>query len=152
MPSPVYCSTRPWCGLHDGGEALERAVHHRVDRLRVELLAHRGGADDVDEQHRHLLELLVRRRFGARSAASFAAQRRQRGVDHRVAEQRALRLERGDRGFELLPFLGHAEQDTNSTRPPVNACLTIPPGANGCFGGVAWRTAHGRSPALMRFD
>ena len=91
-------------GLHHRGEALERAVHHGVDRLRIELLADGGGTDDVDEQHRHLLQLLRWRRFRSRRAAlgQRLAQRRQRGIDHGVAEQRTLRLQRGDRGAQLL--------------------------------------------------
>ena len=89
-------------GLRHGGEARERAVHHRVDRLGVELLAHGGGADHVDEQHRHLLQLLCAAAAGGAAARPARAQRRQRGVDHRVAEQRALRFERGDRRGQLL--------------------------------------------------
>jgi hypothetical protein len=38
----------PVIGLHRCGEALERAVHDLVHRLRVELLAHGGGAGHVD--------------------------------------------------------------------------------------------------------
>ena len=48
-----------------------------------------------------------------------------------------VRFQRGDGGFELLPFLAYAEQDTNSARPPVNGRSTVLSGANGCFGGVA---------------
>ncbi len=72
--------------LHDRGEALERAVHHRMDLFRAELLADRRRADDVDEQHRDLLQLLDGGRFTAVEGGELAPQRRQRDVDHRIAE------------------------------------------------------------------
>ena len=99
-------------GLHRGGEALERAVHDLVDRLGVELLAHGGGADHVDEQHRHLLQLLRRGGdFGCPQRGQLLAQRRQRAVDHHVAEQCTLRLERGDgRGQLLRGLRGHGDR------------------------------------------
>jgi hypothetical protein len=74
-----------------------------VDRFRVELLAHCGGADHVDEQHRHLLQLLRRRGdLGRAQRGQLLAQRCQRGVRDVVAEQCTLRFERGDGGFQLL--------------------------------------------------
>ena len=36
---------------HDGGEALERAVHQRLDLLGLQLLPDGGRFDHVDEQH-----------------------------------------------------------------------------------------------------
>ena len=87
--------------LHDRGEALERAVHHRVDLLGLEMLAHRRGADDVDEQHRHLLELLAHRRPLRALRGQLAPQRRERRVDDGIAERRPLRFERSDGGGEL---------------------------------------------------
>ena len=51
-------------------------------------------------------------RSGAPPAAAFSAssrlaQRRQRGIDERVAEVRPLRLEAGDGGFDLSLFGRH---------------------------------------------
>jgi hypothetical protein len=99
----------PVVGVDRGGEALERAVHHGVDLLGVQALADRGGAHDIDEQHRHLLELLARQVGLAQRAQAIelAQQRCQRRVDHRTAENRALRLERGDRGGDGGGGVGH---------------------------------------------
>ena len=44
--------------VDDGREARQCAVHHGVDLLGVEVLAQRGGADDVEEQDRDLLQRL----------------------------------------------------------------------------------------------
>jgi len=114
----------PAFGLHGGGEEFERAVHHLVDRFRVELLAHGGGADHVDEQHRHLLQLL-RRGSDLRCVqrGQLFAQRRQRGVDHRIAEQRTLRLERGDGRGQLLRRLRvHGDQVGALARCRMKPC------------------------------
>ena len=92
-----------------------RIVHHRVDLFRVQPLAHRGGIDYIDEQYRYLLQLLVRGGFAGMCRCQRATHRGECGFDYRVAEKRALRFQRGDGGYESLPFLGHAEQDTNST-------------------------------------
>ena len=79
--------------LHDRGEALERAVHHRVDLLGVETLAHGRGADHVDEQHGDLLRAAGA--AGDRRAllvGQLTAQRRECDVDDGIAERRPLRL------------------------------------------------------------
>ena len=43
------------CALNDSGELRKGAVHDGVDLLRIEVLAQRGGADDVEEQDSDLL-------------------------------------------------------------------------------------------------
>jgi hypothetical protein len=58
MLSPAYCRTLPPCDSHDRGAALERVVHHGADLFRIELLAQRGRADDVEEQDADLLQRL----------------------------------------------------------------------------------------------
>ena len=96
----------------DGGAARQRAVHHARDLLRVEALAQRGRADDVEKEDRDLLQLGCRgagrcecgRRGQPREPF---AQRRQRDLDHRVAEQTALRLQRGNAGLQLFQLGCH---------------------------------------------
>ena len=56
--------------LHDRREALERSIHHGVDLLGLEVLAHGRRAHHVDEQHGHLLELLAHGRPRASCSAS----------------------------------------------------------------------------------
>ena len=79
-------------GPHGRGEALESAIHHGVDLLGLETLAHGRGADHVDEQHRHLLELLARRRPVRALLRQLTPQRSECRVDHGISERRPLRL------------------------------------------------------------
>jgi len=83
-------------GPHRCGEALERAIHHRVDLLGLQTLADGGGADHVDEQHGHLLELLARRRPARPQVGQLTPQRSECRVDHDIAKHRSLPLERSD--------------------------------------------------------
>ncbi len=78
---------------HGRREALERAIHHGVDLLGVELLAHGGRADHVDKQHRHLLELLARGRPALAQLGQLTPQGGERRVDHGIAKRRPLRFE-----------------------------------------------------------
>ena len=112
MLSPAYFSTLPRWACDDGGAASERIVHHGADRLRGRGAGQRGGADHVEEQDGDLLEGLGR--FGGASGG----QRRELGaqagngrIDDGITEQRALRLERLDRGLELLLLGRHRRQD-----------------------------------------
>ena len=99
----------PVMQFHDRGEAFERAVHHGMDVLRTQLLTDRCGADDVDEQHRHLLELLLWRLSLPRlQRREFAPQWGERRIDDRVAENPTLRFERGDGGGDLFGRVLHA--------------------------------------------
>ena len=75
-------------GLRDGGESRQRAVHERVHVFRVELLAELGGADDVDEEDSGLLQLLLG--GGGLQGGEAGAERGERGVDYRVADDGAL--------------------------------------------------------------
>ena len=59
--------------------------------------------------------------WSASSADSFA-QRSDSGLDESVAQQRALRFEAPDRGFELLAFSGHAAEDNADCRVK-NPCI-----------------------------
>ena len=80
----------------------EHAVHHRGDRLRVEVLAERRRADDVEKEYGHLakrLRRLVGRLAQCREPCLQAAQRR---VDHLVAELATLCLQRGYARIESL--------------------------------------------------
>ena len=86
----------------DRAAAGEHAVHHRGDRLRVEVLAERRRADDVEKEDGDLaqrLRRLVGRLAQRREPCLQAAQRR---VDHLVAELATLRLQRGDARIESL--------------------------------------------------
>ena len=101
--APTICS-------HDCGEAFERAVHHFMDVFRLKLLAHRCRAHHIDEQHRHLFQLLACRRFARAHGDQCKPQRRGRGIDHGITQQRSLRFERGDRRFYLLGGVVHESQ------------------------------------------
>ena len=99
-------------GLDDDRARRERSVHHGVDVFRVEVLAECGGADDVEEQHRHLPQGLPGR-SGRRAGGlqpvqrgQALAQRSDHGINRRVAQQRALGFQRGDGAGELLKFGG----------------------------------------------
>ena len=94
---------------------------------RVEVLVHDGASDfrlwPGFGQDRNLLERLrwrfVDGRCGERD--KLGAQRGERRIDDRIAEQHTLRLKAGDSGFELLPFRGrHRYEDTNCVPPAVN--------------------------------
>jgi len=78
------------------------------DVLGVEPLCQRGRTDHVEEQDRHLLELLVGLRLGRgcglRQGGQPGPRRRQHRVDDGIAQHRPLRFQRGDAGLELLLF------------------------------------------------
>ena len=89
--------------LDDRGAARQRVVHHAADGFGVESLRERRRADDVHEEDADLPQRLRRHRIDGRRRQQRrepGAQRRHAGVDDGVAEQAALRLEGGDRGFE----------------------------------------------------
>ena len=108
MLSPAYCRTRPFRATTSAENPRERAVQDRVHVLRVERAAHRGRSDDVHEQHRHRLQLLLAIAVLRPQLRELLAHRRGAGVHHGVAEQRALALQRGDRCVELFDGCGHA--------------------------------------------
>ena len=107
--SPAYCSTLPPCAstiavqrasapsitawMSSGSRCWPSAVEPTMSRNRI-----------VD-----LLEDLLRRVVGRRrfEGNELAAQGNDRRIDHRIAENRALGVERGDGRFELLPLRGH---------------------------------------------
>ena len=95
-------------GCHDGGETLHRVVHDGMNVFRIEPLAQRRGANDVGEQNRHLLELLIE--FLAAQDGQPEVKRHQRRVDHGIAQRCALRLQCGDPGFDLVGFV-HGQVD-----------------------------------------
>ena len=51
----------PALGLDGGSHLVEEGVHDRRQLLRIELLAHRGAADTIGEEHRHDLALIAHR-------------------------------------------------------------------------------------------
>ena len=72
------------------------------------MLAERSRADDVEKQDGDLLQRLHeigRVRF--RESSQLRAQRSYARVDDSVTQDTALRLDGGDRGFELLLLRGH---------------------------------------------
>ena len=111
-------------GQHDGGEARQRAVDHRMNVLGVQILTQRGGADDVEKQDAHLLQRLPA--LGVRCSRlqreALFAQRGQRGVDHRVADQRTLRFQCSDGGFDLLQLGRHAGEDSKRVGLARHGC------------------------------
>jgi hypothetical protein len=99
--------------VDDGGAARKRAVHHRMDVLRVEALAEQRRADHVEEQNRYQFERLLRGGVGrllVHEGSQAGAQRREAGIHECVTEQSALSLEPADHRFELFPFRGHQSQ------------------------------------------
>jgi hypothetical protein len=93
---------------HHGTQPLQRPVEHTVNGLRVQLAGQQRGTHHVQEQDADLAQLLLgRTQRGLGGQAS--TQRRERHIDHGVAQYRTLglqgidgRLQRGDRIF------GHA--------------------------------------------
>ena len=86
----------------DRAAAREHAVHHRGDRLRVEVLTERRRADDVEKEYGDLakrLRGLVGRLAQCRQPCLQAAQR---SVYHLVAELATLRLQRGYARIESM--------------------------------------------------
>jgi hypothetical protein len=75
---------------HQHTEGLQRRVRDVVHVFGVDSLAERGRVDHIEEQHTHL----AAPRHGALVYRQLAAQRRERRIDHRAAERRALRFER----------------------------------------------------------
>ena len=60
---------------------------------------------------------------GTASGCELGTQRAERGIDHRVAKERALAFERGDGGLELL-LLGHDMRVSIATSgPATQTCL-----------------------------
>ncbi len=100
----------------DRGQPLERAVHHRMHVFRIEVLAQAGGADDVHDEDGDRLELRLAARPLAQRGELFL-QRRDGHADHRIAEQRALRLEVGNGRFDLLRVVFHAFQSSAPAHP-----------------------------------
>jgi hypothetical protein len=103
-------------GIDDGGAARQRAVHHGVDVLGVEVLAQPGGTDDVEEQDGDLPERLVgwrgadRRRHIVGQGGQSVAQGGEAGVDDSIAEQATLSLQRLDGGCQLFAVRGHDDR------------------------------------------
>ena len=96
-------------GFDDGGAARQRAVHHRVDFLGIQVLGQRGRSDHVEEQDADLPQGLGWLGGGAcGQVEELGAQGRKRRFDDRVAQQRALGFERGDAGEELLLLRRHS--------------------------------------------
>jgi len=94
--------------LHQRSQAVQRPVHHFADGLGIQMLAERSRADDVEKQDGDLLQRLHeigRVRF--RESSQLRAQRSYARVDDSVTQDTALRLDGGDRGFELLLLRGH---------------------------------------------
>ena len=97
----------------DSGAACERAIHHGMDVLRIQVLAELRRADHVEKEDRDQLEGLLMVDFGRRllhEGGQAGAQRRETGIHERVAEQAALSLKPADHRFKLFPFRGHGDQ------------------------------------------
>jgi hypothetical protein len=90
-------------------EGGQRRVHHALDVLRLEVLAQRGGAHHIEEQHRHLAQRL--RGLGFGQARAPRTECGQRHLDRLVAQQRALHLQLGDGGVDLVAAVGHGGAD-----------------------------------------
>ena len=80
--------------LDHGGASCEQTVDGGVRVFGVEALCERRGADNVEEQDRHLAKRLIGCRC-VRKRSELGAQRRDCGLGQLVAEQFALRLQRG---------------------------------------------------------
>ena len=99
-------------GGDDGAQAAQRAVHQQMQVFRVELAAHLGGADHIDEQHGDLLELRVG--VGQSIGRGWPRQRQtlvqgcDGDVDCGISEQFTLRLQRDNGGGNLIGGFGHS--------------------------------------------
>jgi hypothetical protein len=91
---------------HHAGAAAQQAVHQFVDLLRVQALGQPGRTHHVQEQHRHLAQGLRTRRGLDLQLRQPFAQRAERGFDHGVAQQGALRFEGSDGCPQRLGIFG----------------------------------------------
>ncbi|HRD86445.1 MAG TPA: hypothetical protein PLF63_14890 [Rubrivivax sp.] len=89
-------------GNDDFAATGQHTVHHGADLFRVQALAQRRRPHHVEEQHRHLAQVLHRRL----QPRQLGLQRGQRRVDHGVAQQGALRLQRFD-GSQQSRLVAH---------------------------------------------
>ena len=85
-----------------GSKPLQRVVDDGVRVFGVELPADRGRADDIGEQNADHPEMSGLAAIGHVEPAQLGPQRRQRQLDHVLAEHRALGQQRADPGFELF--------------------------------------------------
>ena len=83
-----------------------------MDVFRIEPLAQARGVDDVREQDRHGLEVLL----GRIEASEPGTQGAESRVHDGVAEDGALRLQGGDSAFELLALRHAAPPVSDDTR------------------------------------
>ena len=107
--------------LDNRGEAAQCAVHDGVGIFGIERLAHARRADDIGKQHCDVLESLRVAAILFFDFGELFAQRRQRGIDHRVTEHGALRFECGDRPLDLFAFV-HARASASLTTLAGRAC------------------------------
>ena len=109
-------------GLDHRGTARQRAVHHGMDLLGVEVLRKRRRADHVEEEDADLAQGLGRLGGWCRGQVEeLGTQGRDRRIDHRVTQQRALSFQRGDAGEELLMLGRHKHEHINVRRICVRA-------------------------------
>ena len=121
--------------FHQPRAARQRAVDHGVHLFRVQPLAQRGGAHDVQKEDGHLAQRLCGQGWqrgcaGGGQRGQLRAQRGHGGVHHRRTQHRALRLQGLDGGVEFGGGVGHrASITTPGAAGRVVACATAAPPA-----------------------
>ena len=117
--------------FHERGQVFERTVEHAVQILGIEVLAQTGGADHVGEKHRRGFQPLFFALALPALVGELVAQRPQRDVGDGVAEQRALRFERRDGGFDLRGTVFHGGRlDFSAVRGPAHRDSTMDAGGS----------------------
>ena len=88
----------------DGAESGQRTVHQGQRVFGVEQLTHARRVRYIGEQYGDLLELLGGAARALAGRGKRRTQGRKSGIDDCVAEERALRFQRADCLFDLIPF------------------------------------------------
>ena len=117
-------STTPPSASTADADGREVAAHDLLQVLGVQPLRQRGGVDQVGEEDGDELELLADRR--GQQPVALLDQRRQRGLDDGVPEDRALALQRGDRLLQGGQLAGRGGGLAHRRRPEVRSTIGRP--------------------------
>ena len=98
--------------LDDRRAARQAAIDHRVNVLRIKVLAERCRADDVEEHDGHLAQRLSGFGLRNRDCRQPGTQAGNRGLDHRIAEHVTLGLQCRDPCAQLIELRRHAVEDS----------------------------------------
>ena len=122
--SPMNFSTTPPSASTAAADGREVAAHDLLQVLGVQPLGQRGGVDEVGEEDGDQLALLADR--GGQEPVALVDQRRQGGLDHLVAQDLPLALERGDRLLQGGQLPGMGREIAHRRSPPGRSAIACP--------------------------